>query len=195
MTGILTHLCFPSFWRIFPTLSAWLSPFYELSLMAPGVTGASICGCQVNEWGRADIRGKSDIDDWPQYFEESRRSWRQADWRTCAKEGHSLLTFSKLLPSWNMGPSLPNILTIPEKPGISILWEISQFYVFRVSIFQNIVGPNQKQVIEWTTSFPSLLWSCPSWGNHSIRLNHRKLLRGSFIGFNLILWSSQQYSM
>lgn len=90
MTGILTHLCFPSFWRIFPTLSAWLSPFYELSLMAPGVTGASICGCQVNEWGRADIRGKSDIDDWPQYFGESRRLWRQADWRTCTKEGHSL---------------------------------------------------------------------------------------------------------
>ena len=135
----------PSFWGIFPTLSARLSPFYELSLLSPGVAGASICGCQVNEWGGVGVREKSAIDHWPQYLRENRGLWRLADWRTCAKEGHSVFSFGKLLPWWNMGPSFPNILTTPEKPGISIRSEVSQFYVFRVLIFQNIVGPNQTQ--------------------------------------------------
>lgn len=145
---------------------------------------------------RVGIREKSDIDAWPQYLGEDRKLWRLADWRTCVKEGHSLLSFSTLLSWWNMGPSFPNILTIPEKPGISILWEISQFYVFRVLIFQDIVGSNQKEKpdrVDYRFSISALVM--PFSKQHSIRLNQRKLLNGNFIGFSSILWSSYQYSM
>lgn len=53
--GTLIYPCryngISSFWSSSLTLSAWSPPFYELLLIAPGSTDASVCSCQMNEWG------------------------------------------------------------------------------------------------------------------------------------------------
>lgn len=135
-----------SFWSFFFTLSTWSSPFYELPLIAPGATDSNIWNCQVNEWDGVGIRKKNATDYCPQCLRDKRELWRL--WQTgehMLRGTNSPLTFSKLLPWWNMDPSFSNIPTIPKKPVISVLCKISQFYTFRVLIFQNITGLKQKQ--------------------------------------------------